>query len=467
MRIAFLNPQGNFDSADSNWTMHPDFGGQLVYVKELAIALADKGHKVDIITRAYKDDKYPAFYHKFDYYPESVGVRIVRIPCGGDAFLRKEDLWPHLIEWTENIKVFFRKEKYVPDFIAGHYADGGISAAILAKALKIPFSFTAHSLGAQKMDKLLAKGAKKDALETEYHFSERIEAERTSIKYADVIFVSTLQEKDEQYHHILYEDATKKNQNSFVIAPPGANTRVFSDKETPDDIVFFKHFSSIESRDIDKDRINLSYLVMASRLDAKKNHIGVLKAYASDKELQAKSNLAISLRGIPDAFEDYSSASISEREILDSIMDVINENDLRGKVLLISIDSQKELASFYRFAAKKSSLFVLASLYEPFGLAPIEAMCTGLAAVVTKNGGPSSIMEEDNARYGILVDPVNSQSIAKGCLEALNNYEYFRKAGKNRVLEKYTWRVTADKYLYGFNIAKAKEIHPIAVSKNN
>ena len=49
MHIAFLNPQGNFDPNDSYWTEHPDFGGQLVYVKEVAIAMAAKGHSVDII----------------------------------------------------------------------------------------------------------------------------------------------------------------------------------------------------------------------------------------------------------------------------------------------------------------------------------------------------------------------------------------------------------------------------------
>ena len=47
MHIAFLNPQGNFDAQDSYWTEHPDFGGQLVYVKEVAIALADLGHQVE------------------------------------------------------------------------------------------------------------------------------------------------------------------------------------------------------------------------------------------------------------------------------------------------------------------------------------------------------------------------------------------------------------------------------------
>ncbi len=38
MHLAFLNPQGNFDPQDRYWTQHPDFGGQLVYVKQVALA---------------------------------------------------------------------------------------------------------------------------------------------------------------------------------------------------------------------------------------------------------------------------------------------------------------------------------------------------------------------------------------------------------------------------------------------
>ena len=61
MHIVFLNPQGNFDPADSYLTEHPDFGGQLVYVKELAQAISQLGHKVDIVTRRIRDKKWPEF----------------------------------------------------------------------------------------------------------------------------------------------------------------------------------------------------------------------------------------------------------------------------------------------------------------------------------------------------------------------------------------------------------------------
>lgn len=46
MRIAFLNPQGNFDPKDSDWTEHPDFGGQLVLDKQAALAMEELAHQV-------------------------------------------------------------------------------------------------------------------------------------------------------------------------------------------------------------------------------------------------------------------------------------------------------------------------------------------------------------------------------------------------------------------------------------
>lgn len=64
MRIVFLNPQGNFDANDSHLTEHPDFGGQLVYVKEVAMAMAAAGHKIDIVTRKIDDPEWPEFPRK-------------------------------------------------------------------------------------------------------------------------------------------------------------------------------------------------------------------------------------------------------------------------------------------------------------------------------------------------------------------------------------------------------------------
>lgn len=457
MYIAFLNPQGNFDKSDSFWTEHPDFGGQLVYVKEIAIAMAKLGHKVDIITRRFHDEKFNVFHEQFDNYEDIENVRIVRIECGGDSFLRKELLWPHLNEWTDNIVKFLKQEGTFPDFVTGHYGDGGLSAALLKQKLHITYSFTGHSLGAQKLEKLGATVDTFDSLNKKYNFTERIEAERTSMKNADIIFVSTKQEQTNQYSHILYKDVTDKLQDRFVIAPPGANTDVFSKEEQSFDQQFHKKFDQICKRDIDSSRLSLPYIIAASRLDPKKNHIGLVKAYAKNKELQKKANLAISLRGIENAFEDYSGSKPDELKILDQIMKMILQYHLKGHVTFISINSQNELAAFYRYMAKKQSIFSLTALYEPFGLAPIEAMSAGLPAVVTKYGGPSDVLEENNMKYGVLVDAFDETDIAKGLLKGLKEYDSLQKLGIKRVNEKYTWLATAKNYLSAINIVLSKE----------
>ncbi len=103
MKIAFLNPQGNFDSEDRRWGSHPDFGGQLVYVKEVARSMAHMGEEIDIITRRINDKEWVEFSNQLDFYHDIDGVRILRIDCGPSDFLRKELLWPHLNEWTDNI----------------------------------------------------------------------------------------------------------------------------------------------------------------------------------------------------------------------------------------------------------------------------------------------------------------------------------------------------------------------------
>lgn len=472
MYIAFLNPQGNFDKMDSFWTEHPDFGGQLVYVKEIAIAMAKLGHRVDIITRRFVDRKLDKFQETFDSYENQENVRIVRIPCGGPNFLPKEKLWEHLDEWTDNIVDFFKDD--FPDFITGHYGDGGLSAVMLKSKLGIPYSFTGHSLGAQKLEKLGADLETIDALEKKYRFSYRIEAEREAIKYADLIFVSTKQEKDEQYAHILYKDVSKHKKTNFFIAPPGANTDVFNEIEKDFDLEFSRKFDKICNRDITKNRLNLPYVVLASRLDPKKNHLGLIKAYAKDKNLQKKCNLAISLRGIENAYDDYSFAKPDELEILNNIMKVILEYKLQGKITFISINSQKELASFYRYMAKKKALFSLTALYEPFGLAPIEAMSSGLPAVVTKYGGPSDVLYENGFKYGVLVDVFDEKDIAAGLHECLDHYTQYKKMGIQRVLEKYTWDATAKTYINAIQSAlhtneqnKAIEISKIFLDKQS
>ena len=438
MRVAFLNPQGNFDPADSYWAGHPDFGGQLVYVKEVGLALAELGVQVDIVTRRIRDPEWPEFSGDVDHYegfPDN--PRILRIPCGGDSFLNKEALWPCLSEFVDNLLEFYGSNS--PDFVASHYADGGYCAALVQGRTGLGFSFTGHSLGAQKIDKLGVNPENAAHMERTFRFSKRIHAERLSMERASTIVTSTGQERFEQYSHPLYAGAVDVTDDvRFTVIPPGVNTRLFSAEEKKRDE---------EVRDRLLGRVATSRqpcVIVSSRLDGKKNIAGVVNAYVSDKTLQDRARLLIVIRGVEDPYADVSTLSESEKEVLRPILETIEGAQLRNRIDFLDIRSQQDLASIYRVLARRRSVFALPSFYEPFGLAPIEAAACGLAVVATRNGGPSEIFVDE---AGVLVDPTDVGDIARGLLEALEDYEHYAERGRGRVAEKYTWHATAAGYL--------------------
>ena len=312
----------------------------------------------------------------------------------------------------------------------------------------IPYSFTGHSLGAQKFDKLNQDFKNYRELEKKYFFTKRIIAERIAIQYSDIVFVSTSQERDEQYSHKLYKSIQDNKTINFVVSPPGANIEVFASYEDVDvDPEFEEVISSTLKRDLNDSRLSLPSVILASRLDPKKNHVGFLQAYAKSPELQNTCNVLVSLRGVENAYKDYSNLKPEEVQIIDEMMNLIKSYGLKGKVCFMSINSQKELADAYRYIAKNKGVFTLTALYEPFGLAPIEAMSTGLPVAVTKYGGPSEVLTEDGEQFGVLLDVHDEYQISEGMMQLFKHYSLYQKQGKKRVLSKYTWKATAKMYI--------------------
>ncbi len=454
MHIGFLNPQGNFDSGNSHMTEHPDFGGQLIYVKQVAIAIAQKGHKVDILTRQIIDPQWPEFAEGFDTYPGVDNVRIIRLPAGPKEFLPKEFLWPHLVsDWVPNILKFYQEQGGLPDAMTAHYADGGLCGVLIEEETGIPFTFTAHSLGAQKIDKLEVTPENLAQIDEQFHFRYRILAERLSMNRSAINITSTRQERFEQYSHPVYRDAVDvDNDNRFAVIPPGADFSIFGaearsqNEEATEEII-----QQRLARDITESRRDLPAIVASSRLEPKKNVFGLVQAFAMSQTLQERANLVLLTGGLDDPLREQASDDVTE-EVLAPIREVVEEKNLWGKISAfgLSEQGQEALAATYRFMAKRRSVFALTALYEPFGLAPLEAAAAGLPVVATQNGGPSESLRKGDTEYGVLVDPEDPADIARGLERLLcdaHEWEYFAVAGQQRVLKTYTWESTAENYL--------------------
>lgn len=115
-----------------------DSGGQNIYVAETARQLAACGYLVDVFTR--KDE--PSLPDIVDWLP---GVRVVHVPAGPAAFIRKEAILPVMPEFAAFVERFVAAQRY--DLAHAHFFMSGLVALQLKQALGLPFVVTFHALG--------------------------------------------------------------------------------------------------------------------------------------------------------------------------------------------------------------------------------------------------------------------------------------------------------------------------------
>ena len=75
------------------------------------------------------------------------GVRIIHVPAGPPAYVRKEELLPYMKPFTEYMLQFCRCQRKAYDLIHANFWMSGLVATELKKQLGIPFVITSHALG--------------------------------------------------------------------------------------------------------------------------------------------------------------------------------------------------------------------------------------------------------------------------------------------------------------------------------
>lgn len=131
-------------------------------------------------------------------------------------------------------------------------------------------------------------------------------------------------------------------------------------------------------------------------------------------------------------------------KVKDLVEEIENDPLLQNRVIFTGFVEDRYLSALYSGA----EAFLYPSLYEGFGLPPLEAMQCGLPVIVSN----TSSLPEVVGDAGILVDPSDKDGICEAMLTMLNNQELHQKY-KQKGIERashFSWRHCADATVAGY-----------------
>jgi glycosyltransferase involved in cell wall biosynthesis len=121
---------------------------------------------------------------------------------------------------------------------------------------------------------------------------------------------------------------------------------------------------------------------------------------------------------------------------------LIDRLGLGGRVEFVSGVTTERIVELYA----EAEVACIPSLYEGFSLPAVEAMACGVPVVGTTGGAVPEVIGRDN-ETGLLVPPGDPSALAAATLRALGDETLRARvgaAGRVRVLERFTWRRTAE-----------------------
>lgn len=163
------------------------------------------------------------------------------------------------------------------------------------------------------------------------------------------------------------------------------------------------------------------YLLYVSRIEHRKNHIGLLKAFL---ELKLYNNYSLVFVG----------AKSNKIQILEKYIETQPE-EIRKKIIHFENLSETDLLNYYQ----NSSLFVFPSFGEGFGIPVLEALSTG-AKVICSN---TTAMEEFDFLVGYQFDPYDQNALKKLILTTLEDDNYPINEIVKKMENKYSWTAAA------------------------
>jgi glycosyltransferase involved in cell wall biosynthesis len=188
-------------------------------------------------------------------------------------------------------------------------------------------------------------------------------------------------------------------------------------------------FNAAEKTDSVKKIINFNYILFVGNVKPHKN----IKRLVESFEIVSKE------------FPELKLAIVGKKENfitgIDGLKELLDNKNLNQKIIFTGYIADEDLPSVY----KNSELLVFPSLYEGFGLPPLEAMASGVPVVASS----AASIPEVCGNAALYVNPYSIVDIANGILGILKNENLksqMIKKGYKRA-ELFNWETSAQKHI--------------------
>jgi D-inositol-3-phosphate glycosyltransferase len=382
MRIAMVSEHADPTAAPGG----EDAGGQNVHVAALARALAARDHTVAVYTRLAAPDAEPVV-------GLAPGVSVHRLPAGPAAPLPKDELLPHMPEFGAALGRAWAGRP--PDIVHAHFWMSGLASLQGATGQPIPVAQTFHALGSVKARHQGAKDTSPP---------ERIDAERRIGLACDQVIATCHDEVQELGQLGIPSDKVS-------VVPCGVDTGTFWP------------FGVVAPRNSPARLLTLGRLVERKGIDT------VIDALP----LLPQTELVVA--GGPE--RDLLGGDAEYRRL----RDLAQARGVADRVLFTGSVPRAQVPALIRSA----DVVVCTPWYEPFGIAPLEAMACGVPVVASAVGGLTDSVVHGTT--GLLIpgrDPAALAAAAGTLLADPAMRAAFGEAGARRARRWYSWpRVAA------------------------
>jgi len=407
MRIAMISEHASPLAEPGDGTT----SGQNIHVAELSAALTARGHEVRVYTRGSA----PGL-------PERVaapaGYMVVHVPAGPAAPVARDALLPYMKDFGHWLARTWQEDGWRPDVVHAHFWMSGVAAVIARRQVDLPIVQTYHVLGTVKRRH---HGAADPSP------AERIGYERALGHAVDQVVAQC---RDE----IAGLRRMGVPMDKISLVPSGVDTERFCPTGPATARVPGRH-----------------RVLAVGRLIARKGFQELVRA----------------LRAVPDAecvvIGGPPADRLDAHPLARELRELAVTCGVSERLKLVGAVPPAAMPAWYRSA----DVFAAAPWYEPFGLAPLEAMACGVPVVATAVGGLTDTVVDGVT--GLLVPPRDPRALGTTMRKLLRDRQRrfaYGVAAVDRAREGYSWNRTVARLTEVYQVVSRRRTatHPAEVT---